>query len=184
MRNRIGRLMSAHGNPARLSFRLASAGDAILASRLVVAGWRDSYAGFLPASLLDGLDRNPHHDVEAWRARIADPAARTWIVTEGGGDIGLVRLDLDSSVPETRSELTTLYIAAERRGMGIGAAALRFATGEAKRLDALPIGICVLSGNAQGRRFYERHGARLIGEREVFEWDGLGFTEAMYVMEA
>ena len=166
----------------QLEFRVATIEDAPLASRLVVAGWRDSYAGFLPAALLDGLDRNPRHDAEAWSALIAVASARTWIVSEDGRDIGIARLDLSSSIPDARSELTTLYIDAAFRGRGIGAAALRFVSGEAKRLATRRLGLCVLSGNIRGRRFYERHGAKLLGGRDVFEWDGQSIVEAMYVM--
>lgn len=175
--------MGAHRDRANLSFRLATLSDAPLASRLVIAGWRDSYAGFLPASLLDGLDGNEHHDVASWRARIAAASARTWIVSDDGEAIGVARLELGGSVPGTRSELTTLYIGAACRGRGIGVVALQFVSGEASRLDALPTGLCVLSGNARGRRFFERHGARPVGEREVFNWNRQTIMETMYVVE-
>lgn len=163
--------------------RLAIEADADFASRLVVAGWRDSYASFLPADLLAGLDQSPHHNAPSWRERIAAPSARTWIILEAGAEIGVARLDLDTSVPDARCELTTLYVDAGRRGRGIGAAALAHVLQEVERLEVWPLGLCVLSGNARGRRFYEQHGARWLGERRAFDWDGHDVLEAMYVME-
>lgn len=168
----------------QLTFRSATLEDAPRASRLVVAGWRDSYAGFLPADLLGGLERNPHHDSEAWRNLIATRSARTWIVSEGGADIGIARFDEDSSVPRTRGELTTLYIDAKQRNRGLGAVVLDHVVGVARQLGASPIGLCVLTSNARGCAFYERHGARPIGEREVFEWRDVKIMETMYVMGA
>jgi GNAT superfamily N-acetyltransferase len=168
----------------RADKRLATPSDAETCSRIVIAGWRDSYADFLPAALLAGLDRNPHHDVGAWRKLIAAPSSWTWIMSkEHGGDIGIVRLDLNSSIPGTRTELTTLYIDAAWRGRGLGRHLLNVALQEARRLEAVPMGLTILSGNHRGRRFYERHGARLLSERTAFEWEGRTVPEIVYSME-
>jgi GNAT superfamily N-acetyltransferase len=163
--------------------RLATPRDSAACSRIVAAGWRDSYADFLPASLLDGLEENPHHDAESWHARIAAPSARTWVISaKGGTEIGVVRLELATSITGTRSELTTLYVDAAWRNRGVGSAALAHVLTEARRHDALPLGVGVLSANRRGRRFYEQHGGRLVGERVAFVWAGEAIDEAMYMM--
>jgi len=74
-----------------------------------------------------------------------------------------------SSVPGTDSQLTTLYILQQSRGHGLGSAALAFARAEASRRARPILGVCVLAGNKAGQAFYERRGARRIGERVAFQ---------------
>jgi hypothetical protein len=55
-----------------------------------------------------------------------------------------------------------------------------FARAEAARRGAPVLGVCVLAGNKQGRRFYERRGARLIGERVAFRLDENPIIDVLY----
>lgn len=160
--------------------RLARADDAPFISRLVIAAWRETYASFLPPTLLAGLEDNPWHDEACWRARIAEPASRVWVLPDAAGqDAGVLRLTRDeSAVPGTRAEMTTLYLAPQARGRGAGAAALAFLREAAAGLG--PVGICVLAGNDRGEAFYRRQGALFVAEAVAFEWEGAAIMERQY----
>jgi GNAT superfamily N-acetyltransferase len=165
--------------------RLATVGDAAFISRTVINAWRDAYRDFLPRSLLASLDRNPHHDRRAWEARIKEPDSMTWIIAGAHGDVGVLRIRAGaSSIPGTDSELITLYLRRQARGCGLGSEALAFARAEAARRGAPVLGVGVLVGNERGRRFYERWGARRIGERIVFWLDEEPVVDIQYRFDA
>ena len=149
--------------------RVATIGDAAFISRVVITSWRDAYRDFLPPSFLALLDQNPHHDVKSWERRIREPGSVTQIISDGGTDLGVLRLIVGApSVPGTDAQLTTLYLLSQARRHGLGSEALAFARAEASRQAPGGLGVCVLAGNKAGQRFYERWGARRIGARVVF----------------
>jgi ribosomal protein S18 acetylase RimI-like enzyme len=105
----------------------------------------------------------------------------TRIIFDGNTDVGVLRLVVGaSSIPDTDTQLTTLYLLSQARGHGLGAEALAFARGEATRQVAGPLGVCVLVGNEAGQRFYERWGAERIGERVAFCLDDEPILDIMY----
>jgi ribosomal protein S18 acetylase RimI-like enzyme len=161
--------------------RLATVRDAAFISRTIISSWQDAYRDFLPRPFLASLDQNPHHDRQAWEARIKEPASVTWIISDTRNDVGVLRITTGaSSIPGTDSQLTTLYLLQQARGCGLGSEALMFARAEAARRGAPVLGVCVLAGNEQGRRFYERRGARLIGERVAFRLDEEPIIDILY----
>ena len=161
--------------------RVATVRDAAFISRTVISSWQDAYRDFLPWSFLASLDRNSYHDTSAWESRISEPASMTWIISEAGRDVGVLRLISGaSSVPGTESELTTLYLLRHARGCGHGSKALAYARAEAARRGAPVLGVCVLAGNTRGQRFYEGRGARRIGERVAFRLNEEAIVEVMY----
>ena len=149
--------------------RVATVRDAAFISRVVIDSWRDAYWDFLPSAFLASLDHNAHHDAKSWEHRISEPGSVTQIISDGGTDVGVLRLTVGaSSVPGTEAQLTTLYLLSQARGHGLGSEALAFARAEASRQAPGGLGVCVLAGNKAGQRFYERWGARRIGARVVF----------------
>jgi ribosomal protein S18 acetylase RimI-like enzyme len=161
--------------------RVATVRDAAFISRTVISAWRDAYRDFLPWPLLASLDQNPHHDRRAWEERIKEPASVTWIISDISNDVGVLRITTGtSSIPDTDSQLTTLYLLQQARGCGLGSEALMFARAEAARRSAPVLGVCVLAENQRGRRFYERRGARRIGERVAFRLDDEPIVDILY----
>jgi ribosomal protein S18 acetylase RimI-like enzyme len=158
-------------------YRAATISDAAFISGVVIASWRDAYRDFLPLAFLALLDQNPHHDAKSWERRIKAPGSTTRIISDGDTDVGVLRLTVGaSSVPGTDAQLTTLYLLSQARGRGLGSQALAFARAEASRRGVGCVGVCVLAGNTAGQRFYQRCGARRIGERLAFR---LGDTPIM-----
>jgi GNAT superfamily N-acetyltransferase len=166
-------------------YRLATLRDAAFLSKLVIGCWRDAYRDFLPWSLLASLDHDPHHDIQSWERRISEPASVTWIIDDTAGNgIGVLRMTIGaSSIPDTDSELTSLYLLSQARGQGIGSNALAFGRVETSRRNTRALGVCVLAGNKGGKQFYERLGARLIGDRVAFSWDDQPIIETLYRLD-
>jgi GNAT superfamily N-acetyltransferase len=149
--------------------RAAIVHDAAFISRTVISSRQDAYSDFLPQSFLASLDQNAHHDRQAWESKISEPGSLTWIISDTRDDVGVLRMVTSaSSIPGTDSQLTTLYLLRQSRGHGLGSEALAFARAEAARRSRLILGVCVLAGNKAGQAFYERRGARRIGEPVAF----------------
>jgi GNAT superfamily N-acetyltransferase len=161
--------------------RPAAVEDAVFISRVVITSWQDAYSDFLPPSFLASLYQNPHHDVRSWERRIREPGSANWIILNQGIDVGVLRMTIGaSSIPGTDAALTTLYLLRQVRGRGLGSMALLFARGEASRKGSGVLGVCVLADSQDGKRFYERRGARQIGERLSFRLDQKPIMEILY----
>lgn len=164
---------------AELRCRPAVATDAAAASRIVIDGWCETYAGFLPAGLLAGLEASRYHDVQSWAGRIAEGGC--WMLERAGAMQGILRISFaESCVPGTEAELTTLYVAAGARGQGLGGQAIGFARAQAAARGTAGLGVCVLAGNQRGEAFYRRHGARFVAEAIAFDWNGVPVRERQF----
>lgn len=161
--------------------RAAIIGDVSFISRVVIASWQDAYSHFLPSSFLASLDQNLYHDAGSWERRISEPNSATWIISDYGRDVGVLRMIVGaSSIPGTDAQLTTLYLLSQARGHGLGSQVLAFARAEASHQAAGRLGVCVLAGNKAGQRFYERWGACQIGERIAFRIDDQPIMDILY----
>lgn len=151
----------------------------------MISAWQDAYSDFLPSSFLASLDQDPHHERQAWEARIREPGSVTWIISDKRNDVGVLRIVIGaSSIPHTDSQLTSLYLRRQSRGYGLGSEALAFARAEAARLARPILGVCVLAGNKAGQAFYERRGARRIGERVAFRLDKEPIIDVLYCFDS
>jgi ribosomal protein S18 acetylase RimI-like enzyme len=161
--------------------RVATIGDAALISRVVITSWQDAYRDFLPSSFLASLGQSPYHDARCWEHRISEPGSSTWIISDDDSDVGVLRMIIGaSSIPNTDAQLTTLYLLPQARRHRLGSEALAFARVEAARRARPILGVCVLAGNKDGQRFYERRGARRIGERVAFRIDDESIMDILY----
>jgi ribosomal protein S18 acetylase RimI-like enzyme len=148
---------------------------------VVITSWQDAYRDFLPSSFLASLGQSPYHDARRWEHRISEPNSFTWIISDDDGDVGVLRMIVGaSSIPGTDAQLTTLYLLPQARGRGLGSEALVFARAEASRRAAGVLGVCVLADHKDGQRFYERRGARRIGERVSFRIDDKPIMDILY----
>jgi ribosomal protein S18 acetylase RimI-like enzyme len=91
----------------------------------------------------------PEEDVQ-FIGGVVLPNQEVWVAEEGGEFLGFASL--------AESELTHIYVAAAARDRGIGAALFRHAT------ERRPAGFTLwtFQANEGARRFYERHGCRLV----------------------
>jgi ribosomal protein S18 acetylase RimI-like enzyme len=148
---------------------------------VVITSWRGAYRDFLPSSFLASLGQSPYHDARCWEHRISEPNSFTWIISDDDSDVGALRMIVGaSSIPETDAQLTTLYLLPQARGHGLGSEALVCARAEVSRQAGGVLGVCVLAGNKDGQRFYERRGARRTGERVAFRIDDEPIMDILY----
>lgn len=82
------------------------------------------------------------------------PDVDAWLAEDDGRIVGYALLDGDF--------LSHLYIAPDAQGQGVGAALLE----RAKELRPDGLRLWVFQKNERARRFYERHGFRLLEETD------------------
>jgi len=92
--------------------------------------------------------------------------------------VGLVALVVMPSIVEPigagrlQAQLKELFVSESHRGTGVGEALLRWSAGYALELGCGRLDWNVKAGNAAGIRFYERHGAHLVGDRLSYRVSG------------
>lgn len=139
-----------------------------------LASWRSAYRDLLPASFLASLR---HTELATrWSRRLdgdeIDEAIRV-VEHDGrvGGFITFGPQRDDATWLGYSGEIYELYVRPEETGHGLGALLLRRAFDELARCRCHWVVVWVLANNHGARRFYEREGLRLDGERR---WDPFG----------
>lgn len=154
--------------------RPADEGDADALARVHLESWRKSYRGLLPESFLASL-RHERLAASWWRRLSRDEIDECVRVIEVGGRVGgFVSFGPqhgDASWLGYAGEVYMLYLLPELVGRGHGRALLRRAFDELTRCRCHWVVVWVLANNHRARRFYEREGLRLDGERR---WDAFG----------
>jgi ribosomal protein S18 acetylase RimI-like enzyme len=161
--------------------REATAEDVTAIARIRIDSWRATYAGIVPAPILERMDlaRN-----EAWIAgRIAEPGDRTTLVVENmAGDVrgyALAAPCVDEDAAGL-GEIEAIYLAPEARGSGLGLPLLE-AAAEALRAGGFGAAVLwVLTDNLGARRFYERSGFQRDGAARTLDFDGTPIEEIRY----
>ena len=147
-----------------------------------VESWRESYPGLVPQAMLASLSVDAR--TAAWSRILAQASQATAVfVAELGGRI----VGFGSCSPQRAEalrvqgydgEISAIYVlkAFQRRALGTR---LLFAMACALQAAGMrAASLWVLRDNAPARRFYERCGARLIGEREDVRPEGILFEVA------
>ncbi|MFD7072040.1 GNAT family N-acetyltransferase [Streptomyces sp. NPDC059913] len=165
-----------------------TADDCAAVTRLRARGWRAAYAGLVPETYLDAMERDVAEDTERRRAALARGGPLVNLVAEadGPGVIGWAcygPLQGPAAAPE-RGELYALYAAPERIGTGTGRALTAEVLARAAARGLTCLELWVLKENARARRFYERAGFAADGAEETFEADGVLVPEVRYVRAA
>lgn len=161
--------------------RAATVADAHAIATIRLAAWRATYAGIVPAALLDRMDlaRN-----EAWIAgRVADPGGQaTLVVEEERGRVAGYALTAPARDDDAAGlgELEAIYLDPEARGRGLGRPLLDAALAELRRSGFSTVVLWVLTANGSARRFYERAGFRPDGAVRSLDFDGAPIEEIRY----
>ena len=142
----------------------------VVVSRATAKDWRTVRVVRLralasdPGAFGSSLARERGFDDDVWRARAA--AGQTFLAISGELAVGIVTLRVESG-RERERQLTSMWVAPEARGDGVGPRLVQ-AAGDAAALEgALVLTLFVADGNDRARRFYERLGFRATGERET-----------------
>jgi GNAT superfamily N-acetyltransferase len=155
--------------------RRAEPADAREIAEVHVRTWQAAYHHAFPAEVLDSLDVDER--VRGWLERIeADMAV--WVAETEGGIVGFASAG-PSRTEDGFGELYAMYVLPEAWGSGAGpalmAAVKDWLAGEGYTTAML----WVLADNPRARRFYEREGWRVDGER-VDTIRGAEIEEALY----
>jgi len=167
--------------------RRASPGDAAVVSLVASAAFLQTYAGVLPGTdiVAHCLLNNAPEKFAGWAA---DASSVVMLAEhpEGAAPVGYTVLTApDFPIPTGPSdiELKRIYTLAAAHGTGLGPALITRAIADARSLGRTRLLLGVHPGNARARRFYERHGFRVIGTRVFRVGTGdLTMTDPVYAL--
>lgn len=168
-----------------ISFREARSSDAAVLGELHVASWRETYAGLLPARMLDELSVGFRSAM--WSAVLHDPAAHggtaVFVAERERGIVGFgACAGQRDEVLKQRGfdgEIGALYVLRAFQRAGIGGSLVRLMARRLLDQGRTAAALWVLRANAPAREFYEKLGGVPAGER-MDERSGEGLSEVAY----
>jgi diamine N-acetyltransferase len=153
-------------SPAELTYRVASAPDAITISALSIQVFLDTYAteGIRPDL---ALEAHAEYSVDAFAQRLAQPHRRFMLAEKGDGLLGFAEVLL-TSVPSPAqgfagAELVRLYVQPAAQRMGVGRALLARAEQLVRAENTACVWLTAWEGNDNARAFYARVGYADVG---------------------
>lgn len=143
-----------------------------------MASWRATYAGLIPATILDRMDVDRD---EAWVGGLiaAERPRSTLVVEDGAGQVAGYALAAPCRDDDAAGlgELEAIYLDPGARGRGLGRPLLHAAV-EALAADGFrAVVLWVLTANEGARRFYEPAGFRSDGAVRTLDFDGTPVEE-------
>jgi ribosomal protein S18 acetylase RimI-like enzyme len=144
-----------------VNVRHARLEDARQLAEIHVETWRATYAGVMPQEVLDGLSVDDREGL--WREWIPHAETEVFVAELDGELVGFVSVGPNWSSPDI-GELYAIYVLPCAHGSGVGPALLEAATAALARGWDEAI-LWVATENPRARRFYERHGWVVDGER-------------------
>ena len=168
-----------------IAIRAAIGDDASAIAAVHVASWRETYAGLMPQTMLTSLavsDRTVR-----WK-HILDqaegPEGPSVFVAEHGGDlVGFAssgsQRDPNLLAQGFTGEITAIYVLQDMQGRGAGRRLMAAIVEDLQSVGYDAASLWVLRENRRARRFYERPGGTIIGEKQDHR-DAVTFTEIAY----
>jgi ribosomal protein S18 acetylase RimI-like enzyme len=158
-----------------VNVRAARPEDARRLAEIHVETWRATYQGVMPQALLDTLSVDGRE--RQWQEWIPHSETTAFVAEAGGRIVGFVHVGPCRSSPEI-GELYAIYVVPAAHGTGAGPALMDAAL-EALRARWDEAILWVATENPRARRFYERHGWVVDGER-VDVFGGADVPETRY----
>jgi ribosomal protein S18 acetylase RimI-like enzyme len=152
-----------------LNIRAANLDDAVGIARVHIACWRETYVDILPDEMLAALDIDARANM--WASALSDPANFVSVLESAGEMVGFGACG-DQRGPALRiagydSEIVAIYLLRLTQGAGAGRNLMRHMAVWLAERGKKGLSLWVLDENQKARRFYERLGAEICGEREV-----------------
>ena len=156
--------------PSELEIRDARPEDAERIAEINAAGWRTAYVGMIESDRLDAID------IAEWARTIRENLQRLSkgsfsIVAVVDGEIAgsayVVSPSSDDDLGPEYSELVAIYVDPGNWRHGIGTALLDAAQARAARSGSTQMSLWTLTENAPAQAFYEHHGWRRDGSKEI-----------------
>lgn len=154
------------------TLRKATVHDAQQLAAVHVAAWKETYTGLLPEALLSSLSVEGRSAM--WAQILGEPTAFGDTVVFLAEDQGVVigfgacgrQRDQQLSAQGFDAEISALYVLRSHQHQGIGQDLMRAMATELQSGGFAAIALWVLRENAAARRFYQRLGGEILGEKE------------------
>jgi ribosomal protein S18 acetylase RimI-like enzyme len=160
-----------------MDVRRARLEDASAIAQVHAETWREAYEHVFGAERLAGVTVEAR--LAQWERILAAGQSDVFVAAPDGVVVGFVSTG-DSRDADAEAELFAIYVLPDAWGTGAGSALMRAGI-EAMRLrDSGDAVLWVLDDNPRARRFYEREGWTLDGERKEDEYLGLRVAEVRY----
>ena len=163
----------------QLTIRLASLADASAIASTHVDSWRETYAGVVPPPMLSSLSVDKR--TAMWTRIMSGPA------TTGSSNVYVAEVDREivgfgsCGAQRTQNlaakgydgEVSAIYVLNEFQRRAIGTRLLYVMATDLRDRGFAAASLWVLRDNTPARRYYERYGAKTIGEKEDVRPDGI-----------
>ncbi len=168
--------------------REATGADTELIARVHVASWQETYRGLIDDAIIDA--RTVERRTAQWSEALRATKRITLVACVQERMCGFVSAVVEQPSQTVASGyLQTLYVLRSAQGFGIGRALLRAAAQALCERGCTALTLHVLPNNLAARGFYERLGARYVGDRvqaddeddwcdAVYEWSNLASLAA------
>lgn len=152
-----------------IAIRAAVPADAPRIAHTHVACWRETYAGMLPDEVLAALsvaDRTVMWE----RILTQSPSSTAVFVVEQDDEIAAFgacgkQRDADLAGKGFGGEVSAIYVLASAQKHGVGTALMRTMAAALTARGLAGMSLWVLRENAVARRFYDRLGGQVLGEK-------------------
>jgi len=160
--------------------RAGAVDDAAAIARVRVDSWRATYAGIVPAPLLEAM--NPAAFAERLVSRLDGPDHGVLVTEPPQGPIDgfAIAGECRDDDAAGEGEVHAIYLAPASRGHGLGAPLLEAACSLLADRGFATVVLWVLTANAPARRFYERQAFQPDGAARVLDFDGTPIEEIRY----
>jgi GNAT superfamily N-acetyltransferase len=172
-------------NIRRIEIRPAVPDDLMMIASVLVRTWRATFRGIISDAYLDAMTVEDQAIGHARRMRFPGTFLMVAVDMAEKRVIGFANYGRARGMPPVFDrELYELYLLPEFHGAGIGSALVRAVAGHCRDMGASSLFAWVLCDNPN-RAFYERLGARAVGQGRVsvggeyldqvaYRWDDLG----------
>ncbi|MEX0902802.1 MAG: GNAT family N-acetyltransferase [Pseudohongiellaceae bacterium] len=140
-----------------MTVRVASAKDIDQLTEVHIASWKSAYAGLMPKSILDNLDRDARRVM--WTNAIAEQPSETAVSTNSDHVTGFANFGKyrDNEDVDHCGEIRAIYVLERYWRNGVGSKLLEYAMVSLGR-DYQEAVLWVLDSNMRAIEFYQRHG--------------------------
>ena len=140
-----------------MNIREANAEDMELIANLYVMNWKKTYVGLLPDNFLNGLTVND--GINKWQEYLTKEKHRIFVAYENENFLGFSACKEDEELKNCLY-LDSLHVSESSRGKGVGTKLINKVGSYAYIKGYEHMSICIVKGNDNAKRIYEKMGAK------------------------
>ena len=140
-----------------MNIREANAEDMELIANLYVMNWKKTYVGLLPDNFLNGLTVND--GINKWQKYLTKEKHRIFVAYENENFLGFSACKEDEELKNCLY-LDSLHVSESSRGKGVGTKLINTVGSYAYIKGYEHMSICIVKGNDNAKRIYEKMGAK------------------------